>query len=436
MPRRRSISMLLLVGVLFLVLGTLSTVYALRFAGGERIVIEPDEVIADDLYITAREVIIRGTVEGDVYAAAQRVIVDSGARITGDLVVGAQVVDIQGIVEDDIRAAGQVIRVAAPEVGDDVMTACFSMEVAEGSTVGGSLLVGAYQVAVNGNVREDVYAGANGMAIYGSVGGDVKASVGESGGPPPALWASFMTPDDVAIPAVPAGLTVGDGARIAGNLIYVSVQDAIISPGARIEGQIDHRLPPPSTQETQPPQFGSMPWAIEQFRRWLTLLLTSAVLFLTLPTQSRQVGTTIARKPLASLGWGIVFVATLIASLIGLIIVGGLVALMFSLVTLSQLAKWTIVIALATDILLVIAYLAYVNLVAPIFVPYALLHKLDRGTWWWLPPVVLGTLLYVMLTSLPYVGWLFSLLVVLVGVGALVVMYRSQRNLVLTKTDS
>ncbi len=436
MLRRRSISVLLLVGVLFLVLGTLSTVYALRFVGGERVVIEPDEVIADDLYITAREVIIRGTVEGDVYAAAQRVIVDSGARITGDLVVGAQVVDIQGIVEDDIRAAGQVIRVAAPEVGDDVMAACFSMEVAKGSTVGGSLLVGAYQVVVSGDVREDVYVGANSVAIHGTVEGDVRASVGERGGPPPALWGSLMAPAGVTIPAVPAGLTIGDGARVGGNLTYESVQEAVISPQARIEGKVNHRLPPPPTQETQPPQFGSMPWAIEQFRRWLTLLLTGAVLFLTLPIQSRQVGTTIARKPLASLGWGIVFVATLIASLIGSIIVGGLLALVFSLVTLSQLAKWTIVIALATDILLVIAYLAYVNLVAPIFVPYALLHKLDRGTWWWLPPVVLGTLLYVMLTSLPYVGWLFSLLVVLVGVGVLVVMYRSHRNLVPTKTNS
>ncbi len=425
---RRGFVVLVLGSLFLLVVGTLSGVHAVRFGGGERFVIEEGDIIPDDLYVAAQEVIIRGTVDGDVYAVAQRVVLERTGRVTGDLVAAAQVVDIQGVVEDDLRIAGQILRVAAPEVGDDIVGAGFSLELAEGAHVGGSLIVGGYQVLINGNVAEDVYVGANSVALYGTVGGNMTAEVGEGGGPSPALWTSFMAPPGMKVPTVPAGLTVGEGARVGGNLTYQSMEEATIVPGAQIEGKITHRLPPPSTKEEQPPQFGTLPWAVEQLRRWITLLVMGIILFLVMPAQARRVGTAIARKPLASLGWGVVVVAILIASLIGLIITGTLLAIIFGLLTLGQLAKWAIVLAFALDALLIIAYLGYVNLVAPVLVPYAVLSKLDRGTWWWLLPVVLGTFIYVVLTSLPYVGWLFSLVIVLASVGAFVVLYRARET--------
>ncbi len=426
MRHHRGFLIFLLVGIFLFLWGAFAPAQATRFAGGDSVVIGPDEIVPDDLYVIAREVRIEGTVDGDVYVAAQRVTVGPNARVTGDLVAGAQIVDVQGIVEDDIRAAGYVVRVAGSRVGDDVVAAAFSVEVSDGTAVGGGLLVGAYQVLVAGNIREDVSVGANGIAINGTVGGNVTAIVGERGGPPPMFWAFFMTSRDVTIPAVPSGLTVAESATVGGDLVYQSVQEASIAPGAQIKGQIDHRLPPPPAEETKPPAFGTLPWALDQTRRGIGYLLVGIMLFLIAPMSSRRFAQRTGGKPLSALGWGVVAVAVLIAALLIVVLATAVLALLLSTLTLGVLARWVLILGLVTDAVLLVGYLAYVNLLAPVLVSYTAFHRLDRGGWLWIPPLVLGILLYTVVTSLPYAGWVFSLLVVLVAVGGAVIWYRER----------
>ncbi len=426
MRRGRVLAVALLVVACILGLSSWTSVQAMRFVGGERVIIGPDEVVPDDLYVAAREVIIYGAVQGDVYAAAQRITVGANGRVAGDLVAAAQIVDVQGAVEDDIRATGYVVRVAAPEVGDDVVAAAFSVEVSRGSTVKGSLVAGAYQVLIGGDVAEDVLVGANGISVEGDVGGDLTAVVGERGGTPPTFWAFFLNTREIAVPAVPSGLRIADGARVAGNLIYQSVQEATIAPGARVGGSIEHRLPPPPAEETKPPAFGTLPWALQQLRRLVTYLLVGLLLFLTIPEPTRRLGRTMFRRPLSALGWGIVAVAVVIAALVVVLLIAGVATGLFALLTLSTLARWSIALGVALDALIVVVYLAYVGLAVPVLVPYAALSPLDRGGWWWVLPLVLGVVLYVLLTTLPYVGWAIALIAILAGLGGAILGYRQR----------
>lgn len=429
MGGRRILAVAVLVAACILGLSSWTSVQAMRFVGGERVVIGPDEVVSDDLYVAAREVIIHGTVQGDVYAAAQQVTVGGNGRVVGDLVVAAQIVDVQGAVEDDIRATGYVVRVAAPQVGDDVVAAAFSVEVGQESTVKGSLVAGAYQVLIAGDVAEDVLVGANGITVEGHVGGNFTAVVGERGGTSPTFWSFFFNTQEIAVPTVPSGLRLADGARVAGNLIYQSVQEATIAPGAQVGGNVEHRLPPPPAEETKPPAFGTLPWALQQLRRLVTYLLVGLLLFLTIPEATRRLGRTMFRRPLSALGWGIVAVAVVIAALVVVLLVAGIATGLFALLTLGTLARWSIVLGVALDALIVVVYLAYVGLVVPVLVPYATLSPLDRGGWWWVPPLVLGVVLYVILTTLPYVGWAIALLAILAGLGGAILGYRQRSEL-------
>ena len=428
--RARIAVLVLVTSVCFLALSEFTVARAIRFAGGERIVIAADHVVPDDLYVAGREILIQGSVQGDVYAIGQRVVIGPKARIDGDLVAAARIVDVQGVVEDDVRVVGSVVRIGGPYVGDDVMAAGFSVEVAKGTRVGGSLLAGAYQVYLGGNVSEDMWVGANGILIAGQIEGNVKANVGERGGPPPAFWAFFTNTRDITLPAVASGLTVGPDAHIGGDLVYQSVQAASIAPGAVIQGNVIHRLPPRPAQKKKPPTFGTLPWVFSQARRFVTYLAIGILLFLITPTTGRRFGRLLLRRPLAALGWGVVTVAVIIAALILVLLATVLAVVILRLLTLTTLMRWVLVVGLLIDILTVVGYLAYTALIAPVLVPYALLSPLDRGGTWWLVPLIVGVAMYLILVALPYVGWLIALLVVLLGLGGGVLLYRRRAQFV------
>src|SRR5688500_11070890 len=89
-------SILALLAVLSLTLATPASAFDGR--SGDRIVIESDEVIADDLYVTAGEFVLDGTVNGDVIAMGQ-------------------IITINGTVEGDVMAAGQTLVVNGTVTG-------------------------------------------------------------------------------------------------------------------------------------------------------------------------------------------------------------------------------------------------------------------------------------------------------------------------------
>jgi hypothetical protein len=85
---------LLLMGflVVLAVLLLVSPVWALESRSGNEVVIGPDEVIEDDLYVTANEVVMEGAVEGDLIAFGSSIAVDG--TVQGDLISAGRSVEI------------------------------------------------------------------------------------------------------------------------------------------------------------------------------------------------------------------------------------------------------------------------------------------------------------------------------------------------------
>src|SRR5215210_6875513 len=252
MPQLQSVSpraLLALVTLALLLLAGLAVAspgWAVETRSGDEVVIGPDEVLDDDLYVTANRVVVDGTIRGDLVAFGQSITVDG--TVEGDLIAAGQSVEIGGTVEDDARIAGQTLLLGeGAEVEDDLIAAGFSLQNMPDSAVGGTLLYAGYQALLQGTVDEDVSVAANGLQLGGEVGANVDAEVdGEDGGPP-----TFLFAQQAAAPAVDSGLTLTDSAVVGGDLTYESSTETRIDPGAQIEGEvIGEERPPEEVEDT------------------------------------------------------------------------------------------------------------------------------------------------------------------------------------------
>ena len=158
---------------------------------GDNIVIASDEVIDDNLYVTAGTFVFDGTVNGDLIAAGRTLTING--KVEGDVMAAGQTVLVNGEVTGAIRMAGSVLLLdEQASIGGDIIAAGFSLETREGSGIGQDLVFAGSQMLLAGNVARNVHAAAGAFELRSTVGGSVNAEVGEANagyaGPPPSLF--------------------------------------------------------------------------------------------------------------------------------------------------------------------------------------------------------------------------------------------------------
>jgi cytoskeletal protein CcmA (bactofilin family) len=408
---------LLVVAGLTLLVGliTASTAWAVETRSGDSVVIGPDEVVDDDLYVTANNVVIDGTIRGDLVAFGQNITVDG--TVEGDLIAAGRSVEIRGTVEDDARIAGQTLLLGeGAEVEDDLIAAGFSLQNMPDSAVGGTLLYAGYQALLQGTVDEDVSVAANGLQLGGEVGANVDAEVdGEDGGPPPFLFAQ-----QAAAPAVDSGLTLTDSAVVGGDLTYESSTEARIDPGAQIEGEVIGEKRPAEEEDT----YTFADAVFDHLRSFVALLLVGLILIWIAPNWVRRRAGTVLDRPLASLGWGVLGLVAFLALGVAFLLATIVLAVILGLLTLGGLVALIVVLGLLAEVVLVLIFWISTNYLAQIVVSFlagvllveAVRPGQGRGR---VLPLVVGLILYVILRAIPVLGLIVSLAVVLLGLGAL-----------------
>lgn len=428
-----------LVGLLCLaLLALVPTAWAFEGRGGDTVVIGPDEVIEDDLYVAASTFILDGKVKGDLIMVGGTIQING--TVEGDLIAAGGSIVVNGTVSDDARIAGQVLTLGqGAEVGDDLLTAGFSFEGKEGSSVGGSLLFTGYQALLAGDVAEDVTFAGGGLRLSGSVAGDVSAEVGEAEeGPPPALFMSFM-PSAAPMPSVSMGLTVDEGAHIGGNLDYTSRSELSIAAGIVAgkvtrhepeiaEVEVEEEIPSPAERATN--------WFLGHLRRLVTLFLVGLLLVWAAPTWTRKAAHALQARPLPSLGWGVITIALFFLALLVILVAMVLLAVVLRLITLGGLAGTTVWIGVLAMALLLFFFLiatGYVTNIVVAFLGGQLVMARLKPDWaegriW---PLVVGLVLFVIVTAIPWLGGLIRLIAVIAGLGALWLLgrevYRERR---------
>lgn len=378
------------------------------------------EVVDDNLYATAGEVVIDGTVRGDLVVAAGRVTVNG--TVEGDLLAAAQTVVVEGTVGDDARVAGQALSFGdGARVTGDLVAAGFSLQTRPGTEVGGDVLLGAYQALLAGSIDGNVTAGAAGLALAGAIGGNVQADVGN----PDDVEAAWAPATPVPVPPVDGGLTLTDEARVAGGLSYRSAAEASIAPGAEVAGEISYEQVVVDEAEPVGPT-GPLAVLLSGLRLFVTLLLAGLLALWLIPRTVTGASSVLRTRPLLSLGWGVLAIAGVAVAAIALLVIAVLLGIGLGLLTLGGLAAAVVATGVVLHAVLVLGLILAVALLAPVVVGLTgggllLRDPAPARFGKRVGALALGLLIYVLLRAVPYLGPVVALLVVLFGVGALAV---------------
>ena len=418
--------------LLFVTLSVVPPAYAFDGRGGQKVTILAGDVVNDDLYVGANELVMDGTVNGDVVAAGQSITVNGVVR--GNLVAAAQTVVINGTVLGDILTAGSVIFIGEKStIGGDIIGAGYSVELRKGSTVGRDAVLAAGQILLAANVTRNVKGAAAALEIAGTVGGDVSLAVGDAhqaqGGPPPTM---FMRPSIVPVPFVKGGLTVDPAASIEGNLEYTQYSD-LSFPAGVVHGQITRIVPPadadkPTRQTTALEKTGA--WALSTVRSLVTLILLGLFLLWAVPALLQSPSDKLRSKTWPSLGWGVVAYAGFFFLVLLTLFVMILGAIIFGLLTLGGLSGTMIWLGLLALFVLILGFVLATSFGAKIVFGMTLgkwlLHSvhspLAENRFWPMAigvAITVGTLALLTFPLIPgFLGGLLNFAVILFGLGA------------------
>lgn len=406
---------------------------------GENIVIPSDEVIDDDLYVTAGTFVLDGTVNGDLIAMGQTITING--KVDGDVMAAGQTIVVHGTVTGAIRMAGSVLLLdEQASVGGDVIAAGYSLETREGSEIGQDLVIAGGQVLLSGNVTRNVQVATGAFELRGTVGGDVDAEVGEAErgyiGPSPTL---FMPRSSIPIPSVDPGFTVDSSAKIEGNLAYTQSKELALPAGA-VAGKVTRDRPATNTAAAPQETTGQriLKWGLNTVRTGVTLILIGLLLLWLFPFFMQGWSLELQKSTLPSLGWGVIAYIGFFLVLpltIAVIILGGL---LFGVLTLGGLAGTIVSVGILSLLALILGFVLVTSFVAKIVFGQALGRwLLERANsplaeqrFW---PMVIGVLITVVVIALfrfPLIpGWLGALLnfvVILFGLGALWIWVRER----------
>ena len=435
---------LLIVIPLFLVFtigfGITATAKAVEF--DEDGIIEAGEIIDDDVFIGGEIVEINGTVNGDVFAGGN--VVKVNGTINGSLVAGAQVIRINGEVTGSVYAGSSTI-ILGPEaiIGRNFYYGGFNLSAEPGSYVSRDLLVGAYQALLSGQIGRDVRAGAAALEIDGSIGNDVYAEVA---GTTDVQQPYFVSNQPGVDTVIPAGLRVSKDAEIGGTLKYKSSENQaktiLISPPGGIEFEYDPKMDPQTPEEATRVGPAALvgAWLIKRLRMFTTLLILGGLMVWQLPALLENVSEKIEKESLPSFGWGMV---TILVVYLGGLLVSGLIiagAIFFGIVTLGELSWVILSIGFSSLALITATFGLLVSYGSKLVVAYLvgklllrwLAPKFEGHAFW---PMLIGILLYSFLRAVPFgFGFVISVVVTLIGLGAMWLYYREHDKLDLAKS--
>jgi cytoskeletal protein CcmA (bactofilin family) len=398
--------------VVLAVFGLAGSAAAAEFRSADTVVVEADEVIDDDLFLSGNRVEMNGTVKGDLFAAGTEVVVNG--EVEGSLFVAGQSLEVNGPVSGSLYGGSYALTIGPEaQIGRNIYYGGFSLETEPGSAAGRGLYVGGYQLIHGGQVAGDLSFGGAAFELNGSVDGDVQAEVSAPSQPAPPM---FMPGFPGAVAPIAPGFRMGDQGEAGGRLDVVETQPVPSrSPGERAAASVAR-------------------FVADRAGEFIALLIVGALLLRFWPELMERARAAAQRQPLPSAGLGCL--ATL-AFFIGLpIAVALLIALtiVIAVVTLGQLSGHIMGLggtglALVSSVFFFAAGLvakAVVALLGGRLLFERVAPATLQGRWGSFWALAVGALIYEILRGIPVFGWLVWIAVVLVGLGAIYTAVRER----------
>jgi cytoskeletal protein CcmA (bactofilin family) len=330
-------------------------------------------VINDDLMTAGQTVRVDAEVDGDLAAAGSQVTI--AGPVDGYVMSAGRTVTLDGRIGNDLWAAGETVRVGGP-IENNAFVAGRTVHFEPDASVGRDARLAGNTVRAEGRVERNLTIGAGTAQIGAEVGGDVDAHA--------------------------ARVSVLPGAVIHGDLDVTAAQPPDISPQAKIVGHVRY--------EKLQQRAGWLAWPLPWLLWFAALLVMGIAAMALLP------------------GWT-ARVAAMLRTHVGRSFLTGFIGLVLIPIAIGVLAVTIVGIPLA--IVLLAVYVALL-LLSGVFVSYrvgewllARAHRAQASRWM---RIVLGALVVSLGMTLPGVGWIVGIIVVMAGMGALALERRDART--------
>lgn len=348
-----------------------------NFQRGEVVTVAKGETVQGDFFAFGETVEISGTVNGDVYTAGGQVSVDG--TVNGDLLAAGGTISISGRVDQDVRAAGGQLTISG-EVGGNITLGAGNVELTEDAKVGGSILAGVGNLRLASPVGGSVRLGAGNVNISNKIDGNVNVAA-----------------EDIRI---------ASNAKIGGYLTYWSDKDASIDENAEVVGEVTKKAPADVSKSSEN-FFGAFA-GFSLFGALVSLVSTfivGLILIRFFPVFNKNVVANLTKTPWISLGAG--FLALI-------------------LVPIAAFILMITIVGIPLGLILMVLYVVALYL-ARIFVIYwigSTIFARMGGKTHELWALIVGLIVYYLITLIPVLGGLVTFSVLLFGLGAAILAER------------
>jgi len=370
-------------------------VSAMVIESGNTIVI--DSATDEDIYLAAGTVIINAPVHGDLVVAGGKIYIND--TVNNVLLAGGTVV-INGYVSGKIRCLGGTLRIDR-NIQGDLVAAGGEITVQRNVSILGNILASGGNLIVYGNVNGDIRTATGKFQLFGTVGRNLDCRGGRI-----ELYGKVMGSSSLA---VSDDLIIGDRAIFEGPVRYWAPSDVDFRASVK-----NGRVVRDASLEIKRPH-----WYYLGSTSWLTVFwyLASALLVIILlqqlmPHLFQKAGEKVYNSMLRSLGSGILFfVATPVA------------------IAISFISLVAIPVGLALLLGYVFALLICGSITALVAAHWFGHVKGSNGRYWEYVWIAFGFfILFRLILSIPFFGWILFPLLVCIAFGALFSSVRWKRK--------
>jgi cytoskeletal protein CcmA (bactofilin family) len=355
--------------------------------------VQEGEVIDRNMILNGMDVLIDGTVNGDVMAVGRTITVNG--QINGSLLALGETVVINGQVSNSVVSGSISMELRPPAViGRDIYFAGARLTLSDGAAVQRDLNCLALEAQFAGEIGRDLKATIGPLQIAGIIMGSIQDLMYVIGAAQPEGNPEVSAP-------VRAAIMSGASATVLGvSYNRVAVQQAAIDTERLAD------------------------WGLSTLRNMIALVLVGLLGVWLFPKPLNWAGEEILQSPWLTVmrGFSVFVIGWFVLGLA--IVIVALVTIFFITLSMPNLAfLFGSIGVLGTSLSAAVFWLliAYVSkLVVAFLIGRLLLQRfvMRQPASKFLPPL-LGVFLYALAASIPFLGWAVSMIVTIFGIGAL-----------------
>ena len=337
-----------------------------------------EEIADGNVYASCGDMKIDGTVNGDVIAMCKSIVING--TINGDLIAFSQDITVNGEVKGSARVAGTNITINGI-VDHNVNAFGTEINLTPSSTVAWDVLVAGVNGQFNGTIAGNLHGSIAAANVAGKIGKNINLTIDDNN-------------------AKQGGLLITKDAIVGGGLTYTAGQDARIESASSIVG--------PVVRQTEKIKAKTpIDFLAGIFYKLSALFLIGLVLL----SLKKKVAYDVSQN-LEIKNWQ--------SSLIGLgaFILTPAIILFFVFT----------IIGIPLALLLIAAYLMLLTLgaiLSAFFVGNTLLKSFIKKPLNVFAVLIFGLTIFVLLASIPYIGWSFILVFMAYGLGGILITIKN-----------